>query len=336
MLFYSQKLTKIIGCVKVDAMIFARLIVLILVSLFLRTPECEAVWIWTPETGHWINPKYDVKETPSEQLEYALGFTKAKQYKEAIREFRKLIKHYPRAREAPEAQYYIGAAIEAHGNILEAFKEYQKVIDKYPFSERSTEIVKKQYAMGVRLLEGKADRSKFAETFLGGDDNIVEIFRTVIKNAPYGDLAAPSQYKIGMYLLEKQLYQEARDEFEKVINDYPNSEWAKAAQYQIALSDSQRSVGAQYDQKVTQAAVSEFKEFIKTNPDAQLSEKAKAQVQALRNKEAENNLVVAKFYEKTKNPQAAKIYYNIVVDDFSNTPSSAKALERLRGMSSKD
>ena len=89
-----------------------------------------AFWVWTPETNKWINPKYAVKDTPQEQLEVGLSFYESKEYKEAIREFKKLIKHYPRALQAPEAQYHIGLCLEEQEAIFKAFKEYQVVIDQ--------------------------------------------------------------------------------------------------------------------------------------------------------------------------------------------------------------
>jgi len=293
-------------------------------------------WVWTPETNKWINPKYAVKETPQEQLQVGLDFYEAKEYKEAVQEFKKLLKHYPRARQAPDAQYHIGICFEEQDKLYAAFKEYQVVVDKYPFSELATEIVQRQYDIGLKLLEGANNRGKFMDAFAGADYNVIDVFKAVIKNAPYGDLAAPAQYKIGLYLQEKHLYQEARDEFEKVINDYPDSEWAKAAKYQIAMSDAKRSTGAQYDQKITQAAVKEFNEFVESYPDAELSAEAKEQVRKLREKEAENSFMVAQFYEKQKNYKAAKIYYKVVVDDFQNSSWSAKALNKIREMSGKE
>ncbi len=294
-----------------------------------------AFWVWTPETNQWVNPKYSVKDTPSEQLQFALTFYQSKEYKEAIQELRKLIKHYPRAREAADAQYYIGACWEQMDNPQEAFKSYQEVIDKYPFSERSAEIVQKQYDIAVKLLEGRDQRGVLAKTFSNTDYTAIDIFRAVIKNAPYGNLAAPSRYKIGLYLLENGLYQEARDEFEKVMNDYPESEWAKAAKYQIAVSDSKRSTEAQYDQKITQSAVKEFKEFVEHYPDAELTQQAKDQIQGLRDKEAESNFHIAQFYEKNKKYDSAKIYYQMIVDDFQNSRWTAQALNKIRELNQK-
>ena len=295
-----------------------------------------AFWVWTPETNKWINPKYAVKETPQEQLQVGLDLYEIKEYKKAIQEFQKLLKTYPRARQAPDAQFTIGKCYEDQGELYRAFKEYQVVVDKYPFSELSADIVGRQYNIGLRLLEGESRGNSFINAFSGNDYDTIDVFRAVIKNAPYGDLAAPAQYKIGLYLLEKRLYQEARDEFEKVINDYPDSEWTKASRYQIATTDAQRSTGAEYDQKVTQAAIKEFKEFVESYPDAELSLEAKQQILGLREKEAENSFKVAQFYEKQKNYKAAKIYYQAVVDDFGNSSWSAKALNKIREMSGKE
>ncbi len=237
-----------------------------------------AFWVWTPESNKWINPKYAVKDTPQEQLQAGIDLYGQKEYKAAIAEFEKLIKHYPLARQAPDAQYHIGLCFDDQGNLFRAFKEYQVVIDKYPFSDLAATIVQKQYDIGLKMLEGASGRNKFIKAMSGGDYNVIDVFRAVIKNAPYGTLAAPAQYKIGLYLQEQKMFQESRDEFEKVINDYPDSEWAKAAKYQIAISDAKRSTDAQYDQKVTQVAVAEFKEFVENYPDAELSASAKEEI----------------------------------------------------------
>ena len=302
-----------------------------LAFLFFLSPSLShAVWIWTPETGKFVNPKWAVKSTPKEQLEYALASLEIKKYPQALGELKKLIKHYPRAKEAPEAQYYIGQVMEEMRKPYEAYKAYQVVIDKYPFSERAAEIVEIQYTIANRMMEGKDKRGKWVEAIVGGDERVIDIYRTVIKNAPYGKYAAISQYKIGLYLKEKGMFQEARDEFEKTINDYPDSEWAKAAKFQTAMADTKRSGDVQHEQKVTSVALDEFKEFVKNHPDSELTPQAKEQIGHLRTKEAQNAYVIAEFYEKQKNYKAARVYYKDLIDKYADTPFGPKALTRLK------
>jgi outer membrane protein assembly factor BamD len=208
------------------------------------------------------------------------------------------------------------------------------VIEKYPFSDLAPEIVERQYKIGERMLQNPK-KNQFVSTIVGGDYDVVDVFRTVIKNAPYGKYAAVSQYKIGLYLSEKNMYQEARDEFDKVVNDYPESEWVKAAKYQIAVVDAARSSSAQYDQKVTKAATEAFEAFVKDYPDAELSAKAKEEIASLNSKEAENNFVIAKFYAKNKKYEAAKVYYNSIISDFPNSRWAPLALEQLNVLEKK-
>ena len=308
---------------------FRRNFLLSVIFLFLFPALSHADWIWTPETGKFINPKWAVKPTPEDQLEYADSFKDQGNCKKAIAEYKKLIKAYPRSKEAPEAEFFIGQCLENMVKPYEAYLAYQLVIDKYPFSERAAQIVGLEYNIANHLLENKG-RSKWAQVVVGSDDRVIDIFRTVIKDAPYGKYAAISQYKIGLYLKEKGMYQEARDEFEKTMNDYPNSEWAQASKFQIAMADTSRASDAQHEQKVTGVAMEEFDQFVKAHPDSQLTPEAKTQMTRLKEKEAENSFVIAKFYEKQKNFKAARIYYKEVLNKYEDTSWGQKAQAQLK------
>lgn len=304
--------------------------------LSLVSTQAFAFWVWTPETRKWVNPKYAVKETPQKQLEYALQIAQTEDFKKAEEEMLKLIKHYPKAREAADAQFYIAEYEEECGEYAKAYKSYQLVIDKYPFTQKTNDVVQRQYDMACRLLEGKGKVKKgFLQKVVSSHVDLEEVFKQVIKNSPYGEFAAPAQYKIGLFLKEEELLQEARDAFEKTVNDYPDSEWAKAARYQIALADADRSVGAGYDQKITESAINEFKGFVKEYPDAELSKDAKGHVAKLRQKEAENSFIIAGFYAKQKKFKAAKMYYSAIINDYKDTVWAKKALEKMQQLGTK-
>ncbi|MFZ5800336.1 MAG: outer membrane protein assembly factor BamD [Candidatus Omnitrophota bacterium] len=304
-----------------------KIVALILILFFAPVTSANAYWIWTPQTGRWINPRTEVKGSPEEQLKFALELFTAKEYKKSEQEFIKLIHRYRRAKEAAEAQYYIGRIMEDTNRPFQAFLAYQRVIDKYPFSERQAEIVERQYNLGERLMKAKIT---FWDSVAGKEYNVIEIFRKAVENAPFGKYAAISQYKIGLVLKNAGMYSEARQEFEKVVNEYPQSEWVKASRYQIALCDAKAAPKPAYDQSTTKDAVKEFEEFVKTYPGAELTDEAKSHIRDLKDKEAENNFKIAQFYEKQKAFAAAKIYYNTVVEDYQGTQWAVKSLEHLR------
>jgi len=302
------------------------LIALAAFFVFNITPA-HAYWIWTPKTGKFVNPKAEVKATPQDQLEFAKRLFDSKGYEEAKKEFKKLIKSYPKAVEAAEAQYYLGMIEEAQKNKYEAFLAYQKVIDKYPFSERIAQINEREFNIGEEFMAGSKRKAFGME--LPVDNPAIEIFTKVVANSTYGPLAAKAQYKLGLVLKSLLRYYDAEEAFNKVVTNYPESEWAEPAKFQLAATRASVSKSAAYDQGATREAKEKFEEFVVEHPDAVLTQEAEKHIQLLNEKEAESNYNAGRFYEKQKAWDSAKLYYKDVIDNYPNSPWAAKCADRL-------
>jgi outer membrane protein assembly factor BamD len=305
-------------------------LVLIVFFLCFCSQSAYPYWIWTPKSKKWVNPKTLPKPTPKEQFDYAMTFYEIKSYPEARREFAKLLKAYPKAAEAAESQYYLGRIEEETGNIYEAFQAYQKVIDKYPFSERISEINEREFSIAERFMGG--EKRKALGVTLPVDNPAIEIYQRVIDNSTYGPLAPKAQYKLGLLLKSTMRYYEAEDAFNKVISNYPNSEWAEASKYQIAATRAAVSRGPDYDQGAAKEAKEKFEEFVREHPEANLSQEAEKNISELNEKEAESNYNIGRFYEKQKQYTAAEVYYNDIINNSPRSPWAPRAMERLQIM----
>jgi len=307
-----------------------RIILSFCVIFALSVNTCYAFWIWTPKTGKWVNPKNVAKDSPKAQFDYAKGFYDGKKYADALREFKKLLKAYPKSFEASESQYYLGLVEEEQDNLYEAYVAYQRVIDKYPFSERIKEIIEKEYKIAEKFIAGY--KRKALGIVLPVENPAIEILTKVVENSTYGPLAPKAEYKLGLVLKGLQRYYEAEDAFNKVITNYPDSEWTEPAKFQIATCRAAVSRGPAYDQGAMQEAKQKFEEFVRENPDAVLSKEAEQNINILKEKEAEASYNIAVFYEKQKAVKAAKIYYENVVNNYFDTAWAAKASSRLQAM----
>jgi len=316
--------------IKFEFISMKRALIITILIFFVFNSSVFGYWIWTPKTNKWVNPKYAVKDNPKKQLEYAMELYDSEKYKEAMQEFKKLINKFPKSYEASEAQFFIGSCFEKQDKSYEAFKAYQTVIDKYPFSERTNEVIEKEYSIGEQFLEKQT--STFWQTFSGQENPAVEIYRAVINNAPYSKYADISQYKIGLILKDLGRATESREEFGKLINEYPQSQWVKAAKYQMALIDAEIAPEPDYSQESTKTAVEGFEEFVSEYPEAELSKDARQQISRLKEKEAKKDFDIAKFYEKQKAFESAKIYYKYVFDNYPGTTWSERALEQYRSL----
>ncbi|MDP3041437.1 MAG: tetratricopeptide repeat protein [Candidatus Omnitrophota bacterium] len=310
-----------------------RIILSLLIISFFAIQPAHAYWIWTPKSGKWVNPKNLPKDNPKEQFAYAKSYFDNNKYEEAKREFRKLLKAYPKSAEAAESQYYLGLAEEQQSKLYEAFQAYQLVIDKYPFSERIQEIIEKEYKIAEKFMAG--EKRKALGIDLPVENPAIEIFGKVVENSTYGPLAPKAQYKLGLVLKGLMRYYEAEEEFGKVVSRYPDSEWSAAAKFQIASCRASLSKGFAYDQGSAQEAKEKFQEFVKEHPDAVLSLDAEKNIGQIREKEAEASYNTALFYEKQKAFDSAKIYYNSIVNDYAQSPWAGQAAARLQLMEEK-
>lgn len=305
------------------------IVALVLAGSFLTfTDKARAFWIWTPKAGRWISPKASVKPNPKEQLKFIRELYAQAKYKEVIDECRKLIRYYPKAFEAPDAQFYIGQSLEAENKLYEAYQAYQKVIDKYPFSGRMDEIIEKELKLAQAFMSGEKRKALGVE--LPVENPAIEIFRKVVENSVYGKNAAYAQYLLGMTLKDLSRFPEAREEFDKVGTTYPESQWAAQAKFQSADCAARIAPKADYDQELTRKAKEEFEEFVKSRPQETLVKDAGKQIDSLKEKEAEGNLKIADFYRKQKKYAAARVYYQEIVEKCPYCVSATPAREALK------
>ncbi len=307
-----------------------RLIIIIITLLLLHnTTAGYCYWMWTPQTKKWINPKYAPKDTPKEQLLYSMDFFYAKEYKKALAEFKKIIKFYKRSEAASEAQYYMGRCYEELNNPYHAYESYQKVIDDYPFTQRTDEIIKRQFDIANKLYSG--ENIKFIGiSFRAMPEHIIDIYKKVVSNAPYSEYAPMAQFRIGELYKRIAFYQEARDAFQKILDDYPDSDIAIEAKFQVAMCASIASGGSDYDQSLAEQAMDEFDEFTKQNPDSELVKKALKEKKEIIEKRADYYLKTAMFYERIGKYKAASIYYNKILNEFPSASTVPAAVGRLK------
>ncbi|MDP2910873.1 MAG: outer membrane protein assembly factor BamD [Candidatus Omnitrophota bacterium] len=299
-----------------------------ILCIFILVQPVSAYWIWTPESGKWENPKQAAKDKPEDQLAYAKNFYEAKDIKDALREFKKLLKYYPLSKEAPSAQYYVGRIMEELDNTYEAFKAYQKVIDTYPYTDMVDDVIEREYKIADAFFSGKKIKI-IGKWQMPAKDKAIEIFKAVADNAPYGKYADLAKFKAGLAYKDIQDYNSAILMFKDLIDRYPNSSVLDKARFQLAECSKLLSVKPAYDQTPTNLARKEFEDFLKKHPDSELAGDAKQVVDKLKSREAENEFETAKFYESRKLPASAIIYYKDIVQNYSDTDWAKKAQERL-------
>ena len=307
----------------------SRKLLLVLLLAGVLATEAQAVWVWTPQTRRWINPKYAAKDTPQAQMDWAVGFFEKKDYKRSSKEFIRLVRTYPRSELAPEAQYLAGVSFELLGRASPAFDTYKKLIEIYPFSPQFKDGIEREFLIAESLFGGK--KMQFIGPIkVAALDKAIEIYQHVVDHAPYGDYGDHAQLRLGECYIRQARFEEANRAFQRVVDEYPNSPLLEIAKFKVAFCARQLSLKASYDQSATDEAITWYESFIASHPDSDLVPQARESLKQLHDIRAEGLANIARFYEKKGKPAAAAVYYREITRDYPDALVAAEAVSKLQ------
>ncbi|MCP4643856.1 MAG: outer membrane protein assembly factor BamD [bacterium] len=288
----------------------------------------DAQWVWTPSIGRFIKVKNLPKETAELQVEHARSLLKDGEYKEALAETNKFEDYYADTEYADDNQFIRGEIRMAEGDYMDAAKEFQQVVDRFPDSPLFDAVIAKQYELGdLYYAKGQTNLKRgwwrvFRRRPL---KKAIMVYGMVIDNQPFTDAAAQAQYKIGLcnYTLEK--YIEAAFEYQRVVEDYSQSDWVDDAAYGLAMCYYESSLPAAYDQAPSALAVRAIDDFKAQFPsDPRIPDLDTKRVE-MREVIAAQRLLSAQFYEKRHKFAAAAIYYEVVAEEYEETQAANDA-----------
>lgn len=288
----------------------------------------SAQWTWTPETKRWINVKRLPKETAELQLEYARSVMLEGDYKKALREADKFDDYYGDTSLVDENQFLRGEVRMSQGKLEQAAKEYQSVVAQHPDSELFDQVIAKQYEIGDHFYEKGQKRMNrpFQQFFAKAPyKKAIDVYGMVIENQPFTQAAAQAQYKLGLCHFAREEYIEAAYEYRRVVEDYSSSDWVDEASYGLAQTYYTSALPPDYDQTPSKLAIDAIDEFKVRFPSDERIGDLDQKRSEMRERIAAQRLQTAQFYEKRREFTAARLYYELVVEQFGDTSAAEKA-----------
>ncbi|RME28354.1 MAG: outer membrane protein assembly factor BamD, partial [Candidatus Zixiibacteriota bacterium] len=154
----------------------------------------------------------------------------------------------------------------------------------------------------------------------------IESFQSIVFNHPGAAVVDSAQYYLGLSYFGNKEYALAGVEFNRLLLNYPSSAYAENAQFMKAVcffEGTPRDYAL--DQSELQKAIRQFEEFIIDHPDSDLLPDAQAYLNKAKERLARKYYEAGIVYKRLHAYKSAKIYFQKVVDDFTNTPYGALA-----------
>lgn len=298
-----------------------------IMMFFLFISSSYSYWEWTPQTKKWINPKYAVKETPEEQFNYAEEFRKNGKIDIAIREHKKLLKHYSKSEYAPKSCFILGEIYKEKGENKKAFDYFQMIINEYPSSPLVFSAIKIQSEIAEKNLKEK-DR-RFLGFFLKKEEK-GELMSKVIENSPYDIEAVNRMFKLANFYYQIKEYEKGIEVLDKIIKNFPEKEDVQEEAKYLKIKYLLSSIPEKsYDTDMIEEIRDQILEFFIEYPDSKFKNEIKKIENILNEREAKNYYQIANYYEKAGKKKSAIYYYKKIVDKFPDTEYGKIANEKI-------
>lgn len=150
-------------------------------------------------------------------------------------------------------------------------------------------------------------------------EEAINEFQSIILQFPGNEIIDDAQYYLAMSRFKREEYLLAAYEYSKLIKNYPLSDKVTTSQFMLAESYYQLSPHYSLDQSYTRNAIKEFQAFIDFFPTNEQVQEAEGKINELNNKLAEKEYNSAYIYEKLEYYTAALIYYDLVLETYHDT-----------------
>jgi outer membrane protein assembly factor BamD len=283
-------------------------------------------WTWESPggTNSWR------RDRAKEQLDVAKEAFDKDDYSTALKAADRVVVAWPLSDYAPDAQYVIGRCHEARGTDERAFEAYAKLLKNYPKSENVNEVLKRQFGIATRFLNGQKFRLWGVIPAYRSMERTATLFQRLATSAPFSDVGPYAQLRVGAarekqkeYPLAVKAYETAADRY----NDRPAI--AADAMVRAGISYQKQARKAEYDQSMAGKAIQTFNDFITYYPNDGRVPTARKAIEQLRLEQARGNFQIAQFYESRKRLAGALVYYNEVLVKDAASPFAATARERI-------
>lgn len=156
-------------------------------------------------------------------------------------------------------------------------------------------------------------------------DEAVNEFQAIILQYPGSSIVDDAQFYLAETRFRREEFILAAYEYSKLISNMPASEFVTNAQFQLAECYYQLSPNYTLDQRYTSKAIEEYQAFIDFFPLDERVNSADQKIKELNEKLALKEFSTAEIYSKMDYSNAAIFYYTNVLENYHDTKLAPQA-----------
>jgi len=289
--------------------------------------------IYDPVQDRWVRAPEPVPGTEDGDLGIARQWLAREDYRTARKALKRWISRYGAASSRyPEALYLLATAELELGEYHAANKGYERLLNDYPGSPYAERALEGRFRVAEQYLAGKRRKAMWGLLRIKDREGGLKILDDIIVNYPDTPLAEKAQLAKADYYYERHEFELAEDEYARFAHNFPRSRYQAKALLWSAYAALASFPGIDFDETSLLAAKERFEAFLRAYPDQARQFEVPVLLEQIANTRADKTVAIARFYERTGAPQAARYYYRATITRWPEAPAAAEARARLAAL----
>lgn len=288
---------------------------------------------YTVRKGALVHVDYLATFSPEEHFEAGIKAYTEYDWEETVKQFNIILYNFQDSPQAKEGYFYLGVAHfyrHDYEDANDAFSNYLKTQNHPVFLE---DALRYKLEIANAFSEGARRRLlgwKIMPKILPAHDRAFTIYDEIIATYPCHDLAAQALYsKAALHWKDKE-FRESIETFQLLIRRFPKHELAVEAYTYINKIYLEQCQYEYQNPDILALADLNHKKFSNDFPGEERVDSVKQDVTKIREVYAYGLFDTGMFYERTKKPNAAVIYYKKAIQQFPETETAKHCLGRLQ------
>lgn len=307
-----------------------KLFFIFLASICFLISESQAAYVL--KNGSLINSKEIATLSAQEHYSLALEAYRNEKWEDLIHQSTIVIQNFEDSPFYHEAIFYLGAAYFHIKDYDLSNKNLSDYLKKQTSLQHFREALELKFQIAENFKNGAKKHLlglKSMPKWLPAQEEAKRLYEEVISALPNDDLAVRSLYGKGILLIEEEEFDSAIDTYQVLIRKFPKHPITPEAYVQIEkiyLTECQVKFKDSDFLDLAEINLKKFQEDFPGDDRLLVAQKMFCDMQELY---ARNFYDIGQFFERTKKPQAAAIYYAKIIKNYPETKTADLSQKRL-------
>ncbi len=267
-----------------------------------------------------------------EHYSAAMQAFQKKKWDELIKQTTIVTKNFPSSPFAQEALYYLGVGYFHKEEYEQANEKLSHYLKKQATPKHFEEAIEFKFAIAEKFQKGAKKHIfgwKNLPKWVPAREEALAIYDEVIMALPHHELGAKALFGKAVLLFKDDDYKASIETYQMLIRRF--SKHALAVQSYVGIGEVYLAqCQNQYpDPDFLDLCEINLRKFKQDFPQHESIQQAEKLYNTMQEVYAENLYTTAQFFERTKKPHAAIIYYNKILNKYPNTQYSQLSQKRL-------